>query len=166
LPYSVGCEEGKPCDIALHSALPIENARVQRLPPFARDRLVSAEVTLNGEKITVVGVHLSKPYFDGASWVELNAIGQFLKTIEGPVVMAGDFNSAPWSDPLATIAAKGMAIGGWPAATWPVGLGPFGVPIDNVFTRGNARIKTLEAGEPLGSNHLPLRATISLYAAP
>lgn len=167
LPYSVGCEAGAPCDISLHSTLPIENARVQRLPPFARDRLVSAELNLNGEKVTVVGVHLSKPYFDGASWVELQHVGEFLNTIEGPVVMAGDFNSAPWSDPLATMAAnQGMAIGGWPAATWPVELGLFGVPIDNVFTRGTARIKTLEAGDPLGSNHLPLRAEISLYATP
>lgn len=167
LPYSVGCEEGKACDISLHSAWPMANARVQRLPPFSRDRLVSAELTLNGETVTIVGVHLSKPYFDGASWVELQAVGEFLKTIEGPVVMAGDFNTAPWSDPLATLAAnQSLAIGGWPSATWPVNLGLLGVPIDNVFSRGNARIKTLEAGDPLGSNHLPLRAVISLYASP
>ena len=44
--------------------------------------------------------------------------------------------------------------------------GPLGVPIDNMFTRGNARILDLAAGEDsFGSNHRYLRATVGLYPA-
>lgn len=164
LPYRVGCDQTSTCDISLLSRFPLEDAEVVNLPPFGRERLVIARTAIEGQKVTVVGLHLSKPYFDNAAWRELDAVQQAISGIEGPLLLAGDFNSAPWSNPVVWLAViQDLVPGPWPPATWPVRLGPLGIPIDNVFTRGNARLLSLEAGDNLGSNHRPLRAQVALY---
>jgi endonuclease/exonuclease/phosphatase (EEP) superfamily protein YafD len=164
-PYRVGCS-GERCDISLHSRFPLENAEVTQLPPFFNERLVTARIAVDGQLVTIAGLHLSKPYFDQASWGELYFIRRALRDVEGPMVVAGDFNAAPWSEPVALLAEElDLVPGPWPAATWPVRLGPLGVPIDNVFTRGDARLLTLEAGDNHGSNHRPLWADVAIYAA-
>lgn len=164
LPYRVGCEDSRTCDISLHSRFPIEEGQIRTMPPFGNERLVVGRVRVDGQSVTIAGTHLSKPYFDQASWIELAHLGQVLEGVEGPLVLAGDFNSAPWTEPMARLAGRlELAAGPWPPATWPVRLGPLGVPIDNVFTSGAARLLALESGDSHGSNHRPLRAVIGLY---
>jgi endonuclease/exonuclease/phosphatase (EEP) superfamily protein YafD len=166
LPYRAGCSDSQTCDISLHSRFPFDDVAVQDLPPLGRERLVVGRVTIDGQAVTIAGVHLSKPYFDDTADIELWRIERVLRAIPGPLVLAGDFNSASWTDPMVRIGSKlNLAPGPTQPATWPVRLGPLGVPIDNVFTRGNAQILSLEAGESFGSNHRPLRAEIGLYAA-
>lgn len=166
-PYRVGCQNSATCDISILSRLPIADGQIQTMAPFNRERLAIAPVTIDGQRVTIVAVHLSKPYFDEASWVELGHLERVLRRIEGPIILSGDFNAAPWSDPLAMLArAADLAPPPSHPATWPVRLGPLGVPIDNMFSRGTARIETIESGEAYGSNHRPLLATVGLYAAP
>ncbi len=166
-PYRIGCENPKTCDIALFSQLPFDSGAVQELRPFRHERLVVASLVVDGQRLNVAGLHLSKPYFDRASYEELYQAYEALKDMEGPLLLAGDFNSAFWTEPMQAFGeALALVPGPWPAATWPVRLGPLGVPIDNVFTSGNARLITLEAGESIGSNHRPLRAQVGIYAAP
>jgi len=79
-------------------------------------------------------------------------------------VLAGDFNSAAWSHNIDRLARaqKLIAPPAYPA-TWPVRLGPLGVPIDNMWTRGPLYISSIEALEdPMGSNHRGLMAELSL----
>lgn len=48
-------------------------------------------------------------------------------------------------------------------ATWPVRLGPFGVPIDNMWTRGPLFIASIQAlDDAMGSNHRGILAELSL----
>lgn len=168
LPYRLGCEERSRCDISLFSRYPIVEGSVREIPPFRRSRLVIAPMDIGNLRVTVVGIHLSKPYFDEAADVELWALRGVLNRIEGPLVLAGDFNSAIWSAPLARLGrAQELSPGPSYPATWPVELGALGVPIDNVFTRGNARILEIAAGEnSFGSNHRYLLARIGFYAPP
>jgi endonuclease/exonuclease/phosphatase (EEP) superfamily protein YafD len=166
-PYRIGCDVADTCDIALFSTLPFESGAVQTLSPFGHERLVVASLMVDGQKLNVAGVHLSKPYFDRASYEELYQIHEALKDLDGPLLLAGDFNSAFWTEPMMRLGeALELVPGPWPAATWPVRLGPLGVPIDNVFTRGTARLLTLEAGDSIGSNHRPLRAQVAIYPEP
>lgn len=165
-PYRVGCADTLTCDISLHSRLPLEDSQILRLPPFGQERLVTARVVVDGAPVTIAGVHLSKPYFDQASWGELEFIGRTLEPVDGPMILAGDFNSAPWTAAMAMITNRlDLIPGPWAPATWPVRLGPLGVPIDNVFTRGDARLLTLVAGDSYGSNHRPLWADVAIYGA-
>lgn len=166
-PYRLGCENTNTCDISLFSRLPFESGTISTLPPFGHERLVLASIMVDGQKLNVAGIHLSKPYFDQASWGELYALNRTLDRIEGPLLLAGDFNSAFWTNPMRSLGRQaGLIPGPWPAASWPVRLGPLGVPIDNVFTGGTARLLTLEAGDSMGSNHRPLRAQVAIYAEP
>jgi len=167
-PYSIGCTQTQTCDISVHSRVPIEGGEIRTMHPFHFERLAIAPITIGGQKLTLVGVHLSKPYFDGASIAELFAVGRALSRIDGPVVLAGDFNSAVWSGPVVRLARdQALAPGPSYPATWPVRAGPLGVPIDNILTRGNARIIELSASaDSFGSNHRPLQARIELYEAP
>ncbi|MBB4051554.1 endonuclease/exonuclease/phosphatase (EEP) superfamily protein YafD [Devosia subaequoris] len=165
-PYRLGCERTESCDISLFSQLPIEEGGIQIFQPFNRERLVTARVRVDGQPVTIVGAHLTKPYDELVVWQEMVVLRRLLDGIEGPVVLAGDFNSTIWTESLGTLMERArLTPGPSTPATWPVRLGAFGVPIDNMLTRDNARILTLESGESYGSNHRPLWASIGLYAA-
>lgn len=167
MPYRVGCADTTTCDISILSRMPIEGGTIRRVPPFDRERLAIAPITVDGQRVTIVAIHLSKPYFDEASWVELWQLQRALANIEGPVILAGDFNAAPWSDPLARLArASDLIPPPSHPATWPVRLGALGVPIDNMYSRGMARIEAIASGDNFGSNHRPLLATVGIYAEP
>lgn len=165
-PYRLGCERTESCDISLFSQLPIEEGGIQNFQPFNRERLVTARVRVDGQPVTIVGAHLTKPYDELVVWQEMVVLRRLLDGIEGPVVLAGDFNSTIWTESLGTLMERArLTPGPSTPATWPVRLGAFGVPIDNMLTRDNARILTLESGESYGSNHRPLWASIGLYPA-
>lgn len=162
-PYRAGCSEHETCDLAVFSRTPIRNVSVNTLD-FDRERLVTVETTVRGRSITVVGAHLSKPYFDKSAWAEMWKITHHLRTLSGPVVLAGDFNAAAWSDDVRWFVERSNLVPPpiYPA-TWPVRLGPFGLPIDNMFTQGGALIQAIEATpDPIGSNHRGLIAEIAL----
>lgn len=167
LPHRAGCDDPRKCDISLHSRIPFESVEVRTLPPLNRQRLVIGKLNVDGQSVTIVGVHLTKPHYDGISEAELWHINRVLEGIDGPLVLAGDFNAASWSSTLLRIGERqNLAPGPWQPATWPVRLGPLGVPIDNMFTRGSAQLIHLEAGDSIGSNHRPLRAIVGLYGEP
>jgi endonuclease/exonuclease/phosphatase (EEP) superfamily protein YafD len=166
-PYRAGCSpDGRDCDTMLFSRTPLTDVRTLQIGPFRRWRLILARTHIGGQEVTLVATHLSKPYFDEAAVVELWRIRRALRDMDGPTVIAGDFNAAAWSETIYRFVADSSLIPPpiYPA-TWPVRLGALGVPIDNMFTRGGARIDSIAATpDALGSNHRGLLATISLYA--
>jgi endonuclease/exonuclease/phosphatase (EEP) superfamily protein YafD len=169
LPYRLGCDDpnGDTCDLSIHSKYPIIEGSIRRLSPFQNERFLLARIEKDGVPVTIVGVHFSKPYFDQASSMETEQLVRILTGVEGDVILTGDFNAAPWSDTVEYLAEEvGLIPGPSHPATWPVRAGPLGVPIDNMFTRGNARILEIAAGEDsFGSNHRYLRATVGFYPA-
>lgn len=165
-PYQVGCDGSDSCDISLFSRFPFEDQSLAQLSPLWANRFVTGRISVDGQSVTVVGLHLTKPYYGDIAETELRRASRMMERIEGPVVVAGDFNAASWSDAVAAFGrAQNLAPGPVQPATWPVRLGPLGVPIDNMFTRGSAQIISLESGESIGSNHRPLWATVGLYGA-
>lgn len=168
LPYRLGCDTRQHCDIAVFSRTPFIDPQIHRLPPFFRERLAVAATVINGVPLTVVGIHLSKPYFDEAAWTELDIARKAIDAIDGRVIVSGDFNAAAWSDEVATFSNRtDLVPPPMHPATWPVRAGPLGVPIDNMFTRGAALIDTIEApSDSYGSNHRALLAEVSLLSDP
>lgn len=166
-PFRAGCDSiGGNCDTMMFSRTPLTDVRVVPLEPFNRLRAVIAKTTIGGQEMTLLATHLSKPYFDEAAWVELWHLRQLLAGITGPVILAGDFNASAWSDLVAAFVAD-MNLVPPPRypATWPIRFGQLGVPIDNMFTRGGARIEAIQAmPDALGSNHRGLLAKVGLYA--
>lgn len=164
-PYSAGCEEGARCGgVVILSRTPLADVSMQSLSGIWLNRLVTATTEIGGQEISLVAAHLVKPYFDEFAAEELAKLGAVIGRLEGPVVLAGDFNAAAWSGAIDRLITRQQLLPGpgYPA-TWPVRLGPVGVPIDNIFTRAPLVIETVEAiADAMGSNHRGLMAEIGM----
>ncbi|MGV8854125.1 MAG: endonuclease/exonuclease/phosphatase family protein [Devosia sp.] len=166
LPYHLGCDNPRTCDLTIFSRTPLANQQMLLMQPYRHERLAIATTVIDGAPLTVVGLHLSKPYFDGASGLELKDARRALQALPGRLVLSGDLNAAAWSDQVARfVDALGLVPPPVHPATWPVKAGPLGVPIDNMFTRGALLIDDIMAPEnSYGSNHRALLAQLSLRA--
>lgn len=163
-PSRAGCDEARSCDLMLLSRTPLIGAEMHDLGPTWRNRLITAKATVDGKTFTAVAAHMVKPYFDWAAVGEAHTLLRVLARLDGPLVLAGDLNAAPWSDNIEWLVRDGRLItaAGYPA-TWPVALGPLGVPIDNMFTRDGLFIDSLKAlDDAMGSNHRGLIAELSI----
>lgn len=77
------------------------------------------------------------------------------------VILAGDFNAAPWSwQMMRFVAASGLRRHGTYAASWPSLLPVF--LIDNLLATQSIKSVSFKTGPVLGSDHLPVIATVSL----
>ena len=165
-PYRFGCDTNRDCDLAILSRLPFLSSKQETFHTLSRQRLTEVSVlAANDKPLTIVAAHLTKPYFDDTSLSDIQQLSRFLGKVEGPLILAGDFNAAAWSKQISNFATATQLIPPprYPG-TWPVELGALGVPIDNMFSRDQALIRTIEATpEGFGSNHLGLIATIDLY---
>lgn len=164
-PYRLGCDVLATCDMAIFSRTPLVETHTYLLEGLGRRRLFTAHTSIGGQPIAIVALHLTKPYYDDLASSELFLARKVIEAIEGPILLAGDFNAAAWSGPIAKLASRLDLTPppGYPA-TWPVELAPLGVPIDNMFTRGPALIRDIAATPgAFGSNHLGLLATIDLF---
>ena len=162
-PYFGGCEDGSPCGgVVILSRTPLADVSVQSMSGIWLIRLVTATTEIGGQRVNLVAAHLVKPYFDEFAAEELAKLGAVIGRLEGPVVLAGDFNAAAWSEAIERLMTRQQLLPGpgYPA-TWPVRLGPLGVPIDNIFTQAPLVIDKVDAlGDAMGSNHRGLLAEI------
>ena len=160
-----GCEDGvSRCETILFSKTPLADVRVRSMSPVWSNRLITATTVIGGVTINLVGAHLVKPYFDDFAEGEVYGLRQTIQALQGPLVLAGDFNAAGWSDNIDRLAKAETLIPG-PAypATWPIRAGMLGVPIDNMWTRSPLLIAHISAmPDSLGSNHRGLIADISI----
>lgn len=166
-PYRSECIGRGACDMFLLSKTPLADAKVASMSRVWDNRLITASTVIAGQTVNIVGAHMTKPYFDDVSEGEAYIMGGAIKRSEGALVLAGDFNAAGWSRNIDRLARANQLIPGpgYPA-TWPVRLGPLGVPIDNMWTRGPLYISSIHAlDDALGSNHRGLMAELSLASA-
>lgn len=157
-PYQVDCAEWA-CSLALLSRLPFEAAGVARIaseqPAFVWARL--------GGSLTIIGTHLYRPSRD--PWLherQMSALAQFVRRIDGPLVLAGDLNTSPWSNAFRTFrAATGLSpaarlVPSWPA--WPLALPQ--VALDHIFVSPDFAVAAAGTGPAVGSDHLPVWAQL------
>lgn len=167
-PYRTECADRGACDVFLLSKTPLIDPQVRSMSRIWENRLIVAGTVIGGQEITIVGAHMTKPYFDDFAEDEAFVMGSIISRSEGPLVLAGDFNAAAWSYNIDRLArAQKLVPPPYYPATWPVRLGPFGVPIDNMWTRGPLYISSIEAlPDSMGSNHRGLMAELSLSETP
>ena len=154
--------------VILFSRLPIV-AQAEKKPPVGSRPYLIAEVAIDGGTIRVVGVHPTAPSPTQASdsrlrnW-QFDHVAADLADAERPLIVAGDFNSSPWSphfgDFLARTGLRNAAEGqGW-IATWPSWFWPARVPIDHVLIGGTFGVESLSRGPFIGSDHYPVIADL------
>ena len=162
-PYFYGCERG--CELVVLSRVPVEVIPGLQNAPFMESRRKLLQfLPPGGAPVNILFIHKYKPWAGGPADVEDQLLAHQIAAVKGPLVVIGDCNAAPWSYPLRRMMeATGLKAPRLPVPTWPVGSGWFGVPIDNVFVRGGARLTALAPfGHDLGSNHLGLLADVTV----
>ncbi|MDJ0514237.1 MAG: endonuclease/exonuclease/phosphatase family protein [Methyloceanibacter sp.] len=136
--------------------------------PYWRSLIVNwARLNVNGHDVEVVGVHLARPFYPHRQQTDFENLTWFLRSRTGPVIVAGDFNAAPWTQKFHGLtAATGLKRLNTLTPTWPVRwrnlpLLPL-LPIDNILISSELAMIDLTVAGRLESDHLPVVADLAL----
>src|SRR5262249_20081766 len=155
----IGCgTDTDGCDTLVLSKRPFTEQKVNDLGTLWKNRLTTAVIDFDGTPVSFLFPHLSKPYFDEFQNLELQELLNAVYALPGPMVVAGDFNSAILAPRIQNFLRRASLKNVFPEpATWPVRAGSFGIAIDHVFARAPlALISTSRLSDSLGSNHFGL----------
>jgi endonuclease/exonuclease/phosphatase (EEP) superfamily protein YafD len=115
----------------------------------------------NGQLIWLVSVHLEWP-FPYDQFRQSRMIAKRITELQGPVLIAGDFNMVPWGWGVQRIgkAAGNRRLGAF-RNTFDLGSWLLPLPLDSILVPQSATGK-VELRPYLGSDHLGVLARISL----
>ena len=140
--------------------------------PICVDSLVDiARVDFGGRSAIITSLHLDWPWPFAQDW-NVGEVRPYLERLEGPLIIAGDFNAVPWSQTLKNITqySKTQIVEGlrpsWlvngtlaRAARW------VGLPLDHILVSDRISGARVQSLEPVGSDHLPLLLRFSISGA-
>ena len=130
---------------------------------------VAATVRTPLGPINVVGVHLTRPWPFQHSWGQISqtmALKAVVEPLDGPVVVAGDFNSVS-SARIGKQVRRDIGLRPAPGfpGTWPGGLpSALGITIDQVYASPDLAFVSRRLGRPTGSDHRPVVTEITRAA--
>ncbi|MEB3245119.1 MAG: endonuclease/exonuclease/phosphatase family protein [Vampirovibrionales bacterium] len=175
----------------LLSRYPITWERAVRIPNgyFSDEYLLTRLETQHGGLLVSVihppqptnptNVKMQRQYFEEVA----AALTRFQQLFpQTPLLLAGDFNATPWSEPYRQFKQKKTSLLlnslllklelGY-GASWPSFLGPFGIPIDHVWldsAGGKLRVMIRQTGAApfqfLGSDHAPVDVLLTWKKSP
>lgn len=155
--------------IVVLSKHPILSQDVTELP--GGSLIVNVDLTWNDERIHVLGVHPFSPVTP-KRWElrnqQLQASAALARSMPGPAIVIGDFNTPPWShffrrfERESTLRDTERGLGF--DRTWPRGNPLLQIPIDHAFVSNHWLVKDRVAGRATSSDHLPL--VVDLVRAP
>ena len=138
-----------------------------------RDKLnhMVAVVSAPGGDITVVAVHLTRPWPFQYQWGQLTQVmtmTEWLNGLSGTMIVAGDFNSVS-STRVGRMVQQDLAVTpvpGWPG-TWPSKAPSWaGVTIDQVYRTDDLATLSRRIGLENGSDHRPVVTVFTRAALP
>lgn len=169
-PFFVRCRGGKRANLGLYSRIPFQQADDGACPNNAYGTTRTAHIlasfqTEDGKAFSVMTTHMDWPIPVARQREQLTALSEVVDKIEGPMILAGDFNSTPWSYSLRDFVARnGFVRETMNLFTFPMSwyyfrawrdTTPF-LPLDHVMTRGGITVHQIGAGQPTASDHLPV----------
>ncbi len=154
LPYQQVCSFEAVGAVAVATRLPPVPGAVVCAPGLAAMQVV-VKGTQSETRVWVVSVHLHWPWPYAQSDHVANLL-PILAGLEGPVVMAGDFNMVRWAHSVSSLADAARVVPAGPSPGTYLGFDPvMRLPIDHAFAPSGGR---LELRGPFGSDHLGLLA--------
>jgi endonuclease/exonuclease/phosphatase (EEP) superfamily protein YafD len=160
-PHQVSCAAGRDCALALLSRLPLAESGVGTLDPHGLD-FVWARL---GTSLTVVGTHVQRPSSDPQLHIrQMAALTDFVRRMDGSVVLAGDFNNSLWSSTFRRLRdATGLVPTSFFTSTWPAWPLPLPqVALDHILVSADLAVLATGTGPALDSDHLPVWAQLRL----
>ncbi|MCS6758782.1 MAG: endonuclease/exonuclease/phosphatase family protein [Candidatus Devosia euplotis] len=175
-PFFVRYSGSKRANLGLYSRLPFDQVQDGACPnnAYVTDRtghILARLRTPRGKAFTLLTAHIDWPFPVDRQREQLEGLSSALAGIEGPPIVAGDFNSTPWSYGLRNfVSSNGLVRETVNLATYPLRFFYFGawrdtipfLPLDHVMTRGNIVVHELHAGRPTASDHLPVAFSFSV----
>lgn len=160
-PHTYGCAGPGFCSTVILSRQPAEGVwPLSRGDPENRQALsaVTARFSIAGQDVPITAVHLDRPWPLGAQEEYLGLLSDAVATVGRGGIVAGDFNSAPWTFMMRRLAKAGeLHLASGPAGTWPSGLAPIlRLPLDQVYIGPCMTRESVRHGPALGSDHLPV----------
>jgi len=125
-----------------------------------------------GTTLSLIGAHFSRP-FERLHQIQAEALGPMASRLGPPLIVAGDFNAAPWSWVVARAAeVTGTDVLGGYRVTWkgryrtPLGPlpEPWGHQIDQILLSGGIGLVSVETLDLPGSDHLALFVRLRIPA--
>jgi endonuclease/exonuclease/phosphatase (EEP) superfamily protein YafD len=165
-PYRIVVPRQDSFGIALLSRLPFHD---QEAVDLLATPAVSAHITVAGQAVRIIGVHLRPPVSSG--WAatrnqQLIEIIRLLGNRAEPVMIIGDFNitsySSVFSRWLEDNQLRSAALPTELTISWPTFLPFLGILIDQIVVSENLTINDFRRGPAFGSDHYPVTATLSL----
>lgn len=163
-PHRADCLQHWTCDGAILSRLPIVDD-VSDWRAEQRMAMSAARVQTSFGPIAVAGVHLDQPLPPGRlrhQERQAAALVEMLAPIREPMLLVGDFNSAPWGRLLRGLRqASSLKIAWGLEGTWPAFLPwPMRIPIDHAFTGRGLELVDRQVIRLPGSDHMALKLRI------
>ncbi|MCA1683008.1 MAG: endonuclease/exonuclease/phosphatase family protein [Actinobacteria bacterium] len=156
---------------AILSRLPLEGAERW---PCAGLVMARATVVVGDRRVRLYDVHTRAPFGPGAAahWEEqLGVLAGVVREVQGPLVLAGDYNASSGHRAFRDLLAAGVAdahvaAGRWWATTWPHDLPavPSLARIDHVLVNRHVAVAAVAEGEGRGSDHQPVVADLVVTA--
>ena len=129
--------------------------------------ILRAEIDVNGTKLNYVAVHTLPPveptYFADRN-EEMSQLAVMSKSMQGPIILAGDFNCTPWSNAFGRLCRDGnlrdseQSFG--PQPSWPSYLGFPLIPIDHFLVSPEIVVNSRSVLQDVGSDHYPVLMNI------
>lgn len=166
-PYSVVCSAPTHIGgVAILSRRPFAKGEAGRCAN--RGSLATADVDFGGRVLRVAALHLGWPW-PADQWRQLDSLRSDFAGIGDTVLLAGDLNAVTWSATVRRV-EKDAGLTHVPGigSTWldrrmPDALRPYiGLPIDQVFHKGEVAVLSAKTQESVGSDHLPVLVQFSL----
>lgn len=133
--------------------------------------LTMASVDFSGSTVDIAALHLGWPW-PLPQFLQISQMSGPLSTLADNAILAGDLNAAPWSAAASRLAAAGgLNLVASPGPTWidrrlPMAFLFAGLPIDNVFVKGDVAVHSIERLEAVGSDHVPILVEFSVRPEP
>jgi endonuclease/exonuclease/phosphatase (EEP) superfamily protein YafD len=120
---------------------------------------VTARFVVGGQELPITAVHLDRPWPQGAQERYLGVLNDAVATVGRRGIVAGDFNSAPWTFAMRRMAEAGeLSLASGITGTWPADRlpHPLRLPLDQVYIGPCMTRDSVQHGPQLGSDHLPI----------
>jgi endonuclease/exonuclease/phosphatase (EEP) superfamily protein YafD len=142
-------------------SLPLKSPDSEPFAGTPKMTLISLFPIQDGRELMVVNVHgLNFNLSHGAFKTQIDAIVDAVKDHNGPMIMAGDFNT--WADERRTYLIKKTRTLELQRAEMENPMGIFGATLDHIFYRELSNVKYMVLDDIQTSDHLPLYLEFTL----